>query len=203
MVEKLTVPQIFDGNSSSENVSLPSDAMRQHATSFQQEFKELKTAIDMSTKIQEGHTLEHAQQYDAVIIGAGMAGLAAGRVLQRSSKKIVILEADMRVGGRALTDDETFDVPFDCGATWIHEAPINPLMKQAKEIGTKTVACEHLVEGHNAGIDAVAAGSLIEDSWDFINNIMKKADKRGVDATADSLFQAKTIFDQAALMTMS
>lgn len=101
MVEKLTVPQSFDGNSPLENVSLPSDVMRLHATSSQQGNEELKTANDISTKVQEGLTWEHAQKYDAVIIGAGMAGLAAGRVLHRSSKKIVILEADMRVGGRA------------------------------------------------------------------------------------------------------
>ena len=101
MVEKLPVPQIFDENFPPENVSLHSDAIRQHATGSQQTIEELKTANDMRTKVQECLTWEHEQKYDTVIIGAGMAGLAAGRVLHGSSKKFVILEADMRVGGRA------------------------------------------------------------------------------------------------------
>ena len=48
---------------------------------------------------------ERAEKYDAVIIGAGMAGLAAGRILHESGKKFVILEADNSVGGRAKTDN--------------------------------------------------------------------------------------------------
>ena len=127
-----------------------------------------------------------------------MAGLAAGGVLQRSGKNFVILEADSRVGGRAITDNETFDIPFDSGAAWIHSAPINPLMRQAKKTGTETIICESIARGYNADIDAVDAGSHIDNSMEAIDCILKRADKNGVDAPSGSLFQGKTIFDRAA-----
>ena len=96
--------------------------------------------------------------YDAVIIGAGMAGLAAGRELKEKGINFLILEADTRVGGRAMTDNETLDIPFDHGATWIHSAAINPLMKQAEKTGIKTVPFQYINRGYNSGIDAVTAG---------------------------------------------
>src|SRR5258708_12817030 len=39
-------------------------------------------------------------QADVVVVGAGFAGLSAGRTLSRQSKKVVVLEARDRVGGR-------------------------------------------------------------------------------------------------------
>jgi len=84
----------------------------------------------MISRGQEGDVCcTHEEIYDSVIIGAGMAGLAAGRLLRESGKNFVILEADIHVGGRAITDSETLDIPFDHGAAWIHSAPNNPLMK--------------------------------------------------------------------------
>lgn len=42
--------------------------------------------------------------YDAVIVGAGLAGLAAAVELHRSEKQILLIEASDRVGGRLRTD---------------------------------------------------------------------------------------------------
>jgi monoamine oxidase len=44
----------------------------------------------------------HGAIYDALVIGAGYAGLAAARLLQASSRQAALLEARDRVGGRAL-----------------------------------------------------------------------------------------------------
>jgi monoamine oxidase len=72
---------------------------------------------------------------DAVIVGAGAAGIAAGRRLAAAGKRFVVLEAAADVGGRCITDTKTFGVPYDRGAHWIYAADINPLAKLAMQTG--------------------------------------------------------------------
>ena len=72
---------------------------------------------------------------DAVVVGAGAAGIAAGRRLAAAGKRFVVLEAAEQVGGRCITDTKTFGVPYDRGAHWIYAADINPLAKLAMQSG--------------------------------------------------------------------
>jgi monoamine oxidase len=72
---------------------------------------------------------------DAVVVGAGAAGIAAGRRLAAAGKRFVVLEAADEVGGRCITDTKTFGVPYDRGAHWIYAADINPLAKLAIQSG--------------------------------------------------------------------
>jgi len=72
---------------------------------------------------------------DAVVVGAGAAGIAAGRRLAAAGKRFVVLEAADEVGGRCITDSKTFGVPYDRGAHWIFAADINPLAKLAMQVG--------------------------------------------------------------------
>jgi monoamine oxidase len=72
---------------------------------------------------------------DAVIVGAGAAGIAAARHLAAAGRRYALIEAADVVGGRCITDTTTFGVPFDRGAHWIHMAEINPLAKLAPQAG--------------------------------------------------------------------
>lgn len=72
---------------------------------------------------------------DALIIGAGCAGIAAARALMARGKSCVVLEAEPRVGGRAFTDRARLGVPVDLGATWLHLAGENPLTAFAESLG--------------------------------------------------------------------
>ena len=47
---------------------------------------------------------------DVIIVGAGVAGLTAGYILQRLGLKVLVLEASERVGGRIM--------PFEAGEPW-------------------------------------------------------------------------------------
>jgi len=58
---------------------------------------------------------------DVVIIGAGGAGLAAARELDRAGRRVCCLEARDRIGGRILTvHDPHTAVPIEMGAEFIH-----------------------------------------------------------------------------------
>lgn len=72
---------------------------------------------------------------DAVVVGAGAAGIAAGRRLAAAGKRFVVLEAADEVGGRCITDTKTFGLPYDRGAHWIFATDINPLAKLAMQVG--------------------------------------------------------------------
>lgn len=57
--------------------------------------------------------------FDAIVIGAGVAGLAAARLLENAGRQVVVLEARDRVGGRVWTD-RADGLITDLGASWIH-----------------------------------------------------------------------------------
>ncbi len=75
---------------------------------------------------------------DVVVVGAGVAGLAAARALVQGGRSVTVLEARDRIGGRTWTDD-ALGVPVDLGASWIHGIDGNPLWELAPALGIDTV----------------------------------------------------------------
>lgn len=67
-----------------------------------------------------------------IIIGAGIAGIACAKKLQESGKKVTLLEARSRIGGRIDSLKSDSDV-FDLGASWIHGIKGNPIWKITQE----------------------------------------------------------------------
>lgn len=74
--------------------------------------------------------------FDAIIIGAGMAGLGAARELQKAGRHFLVLEARDRVGGRIWTD-RSWGLPLDLGASWIHGVKQNPVTQLANDFKIK------------------------------------------------------------------
>lgn len=58
------------------------------------------------------------ERYDAVVVGAGLSGLACAARLSAAGCSVAVFEARRRVGGRVLSD-EVGGVPVDLGAQWI------------------------------------------------------------------------------------
>jgi monoamine oxidase len=74
---------------------------------------------------------------DVVVVGAGLAGLMAARRLTHAHKKVVVLEADKRVGGRVLNLDIGGGKITEGGAEFIGETQ-NHIASLAKTLGLKT-----------------------------------------------------------------
>lgn len=61
---------------------------------------------------------------DVIILGAGVAGLAAARDLSRAGLAVCVLEARDRIGGRVYTlHDPSLPLPVELGAEFIHGMP--------------------------------------------------------------------------------
>lgn len=65
---------------------------------------------------------------NVVIIGAGIAGLAAANHLRKHNIDYIILEARDRIGGRICVD-KSLGIPIAKGASWIHGIEGNPLIE--------------------------------------------------------------------------
>jgi monoamine oxidase len=69
-----------------------------------------------------------------IVIGAGMAGLAAARELRERDFEVTVVEGRDRIGGRMWTD-RSLGVPVDLGAAWIEEVDGNPTTELARKFG--------------------------------------------------------------------
>src|SRR5215218_9573900 len=62
--------------------------------------------------------------FDVIVVGAGVAGIAAGQKLNLLGVRAVVLEARDRIGGRCYCDN-TFPAPFDFGGQFFQQVVSN------------------------------------------------------------------------------
>jgi len=72
-----------------------------------------------------------------LVIGAGIAGLAAAKKLKDKGFTVIVIEAQEKIGGRLRTD-RSLGIAFDEGASWIHGPNGNPITKLASQAGATT-----------------------------------------------------------------
>lgn len=75
---------------------------------------------------------------DTIVIGAGVAGLTAARLLTDAGHPVVVLEARERIGGRVWTD-RSDGLVTDLGASWIHGITDSPVKAAADVFGMRAV----------------------------------------------------------------
>jgi monoamine oxidase len=85
------------------------------------------------------------QSTDAIIVGAGAAGLMAARELKRAGRTVIVLESSQRVGGRVITLQNTnAGLPVELGAEFIHgDAPETTRLADEARLVTVRVTGMH------------------------------------------------------------
>lgn len=104
-----------------------------------------------------------------MVVGAGIAGLAAARRLVDEGVRVTVLEARDRIGGRMWTD-VSLGVPVDLGASWIHGTDGNPIVGVAADAGAETVETDFdsvLLLDADGVVDDSDASALFA-AWDEI-----------------------------------
>ena len=128
-----------------------------------------------------------SRRYDAVIVGAGLAGLSAAKELRHLNRSVLILEANDRIGGRGYVAPIGSDnTPIDYGGAWIHGVPTNPLTSLVDGLGFQRARTELDLPYY------VNSGQASADQ--------KKVFDKAVNAYEDSVeLAAKSAEDQHAL----
>ena len=80
-----------------------------------------------------------AQSVDVVIIGAGLAGLAAARDVSRAGLSFVILEARDRVGGRTWSHHMPNGGVVEIGAGWINDVNQTRMIGLVRQFGLELI----------------------------------------------------------------
>ena len=86
------------------------------------------------------------READVVVVGAGLAGLAAARTLTAHGASVVVVEARDRVGGRLLNHDIGDGKVVEVGGQWIGPTQ-DRLARLARELGVETFPTH--AEGYN------------------------------------------------------
>ncbi|GMM31812.1 hypothetical protein DAMA08_045570 [Martiniozyma asiatica (nom. inval.)] len=125
-----------------------------------------------------------------VIVGAGIAGLAAASRLHASGIPVVVVESRDRIGGRiqAVHSAQT-GTSYDLGACWYHSTDNNPLFDLVKQDQTQWVHDDANVQliGNTPldGLDMHAVTSLHGEMAEWIKSHYVKKDTTVKEAIAD------------------
>jgi monoamine oxidase len=105
-----------------------------------------------------------------VVVGAGVAGLEAARLLHRADLDLVVLEARERIGGRIFTAHDTeLPVGVELGAEFVHGSA--PELREIARDARLTV-CD--IEGERWESRAGTLRPLDEEFWAELERVMSR-----------------------------
>lgn len=146
---------------------------------------------------------ERLSRVDVVIVGAGLAGLAAAHALLDRGHGVVVLEARSRPGGRVYAEA----LPggggvLDHGAMWLHSAALNPLTAVVERLGFAMVDDDGPQLAVGGGADPELAGAEVWARMLHHTEVLCAAAARGEDVPASHLLEATHPWDPAAFAAL-
>ncbi|MEM6588848.1 MAG: NAD(P)/FAD-dependent oxidoreductase [Pseudomonadota bacterium] len=133
--------------------------------------------------------------YDAIIIGAGAAGLAATHALHDAGRQVICLEAAERIGGRSYTDTSIFGVPFDLGGHWLHYADVNSFIPIGQALGFDL----YPEPGHLHVGGGLEEGPTLQRMAQVVEELHRKG-QAAQDMSMTEAYDPKDVFDRTALL---
>ena len=111
-----------------------------------------------------------AQGERILVLGAGMAGIAAARALADNGYSVTVLEVRDVAGGRIRTDT-SLGAPVDLGASFIHGTKGNPLVALAHRYGAATYdsdQAEALYVNASGGLISASVSKQAQREYDTL-----------------------------------
>jgi len=150
-----------------------------------------KASSSTSTSTSASKPASTVRNADVLVIGAGIAGLRAAEVLVAAGRRVIVLEARDRLGGRIYTD-RSWGVPVELGASWIHGVEDNPIAALAAAKGITTQATDY--ESVMYGADGQR---LPDDALDELESQIADLVEAGREGSPDTDEPLRTALDRA------
>ncbi|XP_053827200.1 amine oxidase [flavin-containing] B isoform X1 [Vidua macroura] len=136
-----------------------------------------------------------AERCDVVVVGGGISGLSAAKLLTESGLNVVLLEANDRVGGRTFTVRNKQVKYVDLGGAYVGPTQ-NRLLRLSKELGIETYKVnevEHLIH-HVKGKSYTFKGPF-PPMWNPLayldyNNLWRTMDEMGKEIPNEAPWKA-------------
>ncbi|MCR9143648.1 MAG: FAD-dependent oxidoreductase [bacterium] len=128
--------------------------------------------------------LRAAKAEKILVIGAGMAGLAAAWTLKAAGHTVTVIEGRTRIGGRIHTS-QALGAPLDLGAAWIHGSKnaLHPMVHLAAQTGSRMVETDFesmrlYTQRSNPGEANEIAWDPLEDAYEeVLADLFKERDR--------------------------
>jgi monoamine oxidase len=121
-----------------------------------------------------------------LIVGAGMAGLAAARSLVDAGWPVRLIEARDRIGGRVCTNRD-WGVPIEMGASWIHGTANGPMMELARKARAEVIPTDYYGWAKLAVDPRLSPMDYDADSWrTFVERACDRVNGGSLGAAVDA-----------------
>ena len=127
-----------------------------------------------------------ADTKSVLIVGAGMAGLAAARSLVDAGWPVRLIEARDRIGGRVYTNRD-WGVPIEMGASWIHGTANDPMMELAHKAQAQVIPTDYYGWAKLAADPHLSPVDYDPDAWrTFVERACDRVNGGSLGAAVDA-----------------